>query len=405
MFANYALRITNYALHKGSVLTMIKTVSILGSTGSIGTQSLEVCEKHGIKVTALAAHSSVDMLEQQARKLRPSKVCIYRDDRYAELKERLADTDIKVLSGMDGLCEIAVMEESDIVLNSVVGMVGLLPTLTAMEAGRNVALANKETLVAGGKIVTELAKKKGVTIYPIDSEHSAVFQCLQGNKREQLSKMILTASGGPFFGYTYDQLKNVTKEQALHHPNWDMGNKITIDSATLMNKGLEFIEAKWLFDLRPDQIEIVVHRQSVVHSAVEYNDYSVIAQMGVPDMKIPIQYALLYPERMECPTGRLSLTDYGKLTFDKPDYDTFKCLSAAIEAITRGGAYPCLVNSANEEAVRAFLNDEIKFIQIGEIVSSVLDKFEYFDINSYEDVTKADSMAREYVKNEIETNS
>ncbi|MBP7188017.1 MAG: 1-deoxy-D-xylulose-5-phosphate reductoisomerase [Ruminococcus sp.] len=380
---------------------MIKTVSILGSTGSIGTQSLEVCEKHGIKVTALAAHSSIDMLEQQARKFRPSKVCIYRDDKYAELKERLADTDIKVLSGMDGLCEIAVMEESDIVLNSVVGMVGLLPTLTAMEAGKNVALANKETLVAGGKIVTELAKKKEVTIYPIDSEHSAVFQCLQGNKREQLSKMILTASGGPFFGYTYDQLKNVTKEQALHHPNWDMGNKITIDSATLMNKGLEFIEAKWLFDLRPDQIEIVVHRQSVVHSAVEYNDYSVIAQMGVPDMKIPIQYALLYPDRMECPTGRLSLTDYGKLTFEKPDYDTFKCLSAAIEAITRGGAYPCLVNSANEEAVRAFLNDEIKFIQIGEIVSSVLDKFEYFGINSYEDVTKADSMAREYVRSVI----
>ncbi|MGB4093119.1 MAG: 1-deoxy-D-xylulose-5-phosphate reductoisomerase [Ruminococcus flavefaciens] len=380
---------------------MIKTVSILGSTGSIGTQSLEVCEKHGIKVTALAAHSSVDMLEQQARKFRPSKVCIYRDDKYSELKERLADTDVKVLSGMDGLCEIAVMDESDIVLNSVVGMVGLLPTLTAMEAGKNVALANKETLVAGGKIVTELAKKKGVTIYPIDSEHSAVFQCLQGNKREQLSKMILTASGGPFFGYTYDQLKNVTKEQALHHPNWDMGNKITIDSATLMNKGLEFIEAKWLFDLRPDQIEIVVHRQSVVHSAVEYNDYSVIAQMGVPDMKIPIQYALLYPDRMECPTGRLSLTDYGKLTFEKPDYDTFKCLSAAIEAITRGGAYPCLVNSANEEAVRAFLNDEIKFIQIGEIVSSVLDKFEYFDINSYEDVTKADSMAREYVRSVI----
>ena len=284
---------------------------------------------------------------------------------------------------------------------TVVGMVGLLPTLTAMEAGKNVALANKETLVAGGKIVTELAKKKGVTIYPIDSEHSAVFQCLQGNKREQLSKMILTASGGPFFGYTYDQLRNVTKEQALKHPNWDMGNKITIDSATLMNKGLEFIEAKWLFDLRPDQIEIVVHRQSVVHSAVEYNDYSVIAQMGVPDMKIPIQYALLYPDRMECPTGRLSLTDYGKLTFEKPDYDTFKCLSAAIEAIKRGGAYPCLVNSANEEAVRAFLHDEIKFIQIGEIVSSVLDKFEYFDINSYEDVTKADTMAREYVRSVI----
>ena len=380
---------------------MNKTAAILGSTGSIGTQSLEVCEKHGIKVTALAAHSSVEMLEAQARKYKPSKVCIYREDKYAELKEKLADTDIKVLSGMDGLCEIAVMEESDILLNSVVGMVGLLPTLTAIEAGKNVALANKETLVAGGKLVTELVQKKGVKLYPIDSEHSAVFQCLQGNKREQLSKMILTASGGPFFGYTYDQLRNVTKEQALKHPNWDMGNKITIDSATLMNKGLEFIEAKWLFDLRPDQIEIVVHRQSVVHSAVEYNDYSVIAQMGVPDMKIPIQYALLYPDRMECPTGRLSLTDYGKLTFEKPDYETFKCLSAAIEAIKRGGAYPCLVNSANEEAVRAFLNDEIKFIEIGEIVSSVLDKFEYFGINSYEDVTKADTMAREYVKSAI----
>lgn len=377
---------------------MIKTVSILGSTGSIGTQSLEVCEKHGIKVTALAAHSSIDMLEQQARKYSPSVVCIYRDDKYAELKKRLADTNIKVLCGMEGLCEIAVMDESDIVLNSVVGMVGLLPTLTAMEAGKNVALANKETLVAGGKLVTDLVKKKSIKLYPIDSEHSAIFQCLQGNKREQLSKIILTASGGPFFGKTYDELRAVTKVQALKHPNWDMGNKITIDSATLMNKGLEFIEAKWLFDLEPEQIEIVVHRQSVVHSAVEYNDYSVIAQMGVPDMKIPIQYALLYPDRMECPTGRLSLTDYGKLTFDKPDFETFKCLSAAIEAITRGGAYPCLVNSANEEAVRAFLNDEISFIEIGEIVSSVLDKFEYFDINDYNDVTKADTMARDYVR-------
>lgn len=380
---------------------MNKTVSILGSTGSIGTQSLEVCEKHNIKVTALAAHSSTEMLEQQTRKFKPSVVCIYREDKYSELKERLADTGVKVLCGMEGLCEIAEMDESDIVLNSVVGMVGLLPTLTAMEKGKNVALANKETLVAGGKIVTDLAKKKGIKIYPIDSEHSAIFQCLQGNKREQLSKIILTASGGPFFGKTYDELKTVTKAQALKHPNWDMGNKITIDSATLMNKGLEFIEAKWLFDLEPEQIEIVVHRQSVIHSAVEYNDYSVIAQMGVPDMKIPIQYSLLYPDRMECPTGRLSLTDYGTLTFAKPDYETFKCLSAAIEAIKRGGAYPCLVNSANEEAVRAFLNDEIQFIDIGEIVSSVLERFEYFDISTYEDVTKADSMAREYVRNTV----
>jgi 1-deoxy-D-xylulose-5-phosphate reductoisomerase len=264
-----------------------------------------------------------------------------------------------------------------------------------------VALANKETLVAGGTLVTSLAKEKGVKIYPVDSEHSAIFQCLQGNNPKQVNKIILTASGGPFYGYSYEQLKNVTKADALKHPNWDMGNKITIDSATLMNKGLEFIEAKWLFDLEPEQIDIVVHRQSVIHSAVEYNDYAVIAQLGVPDMKIPIQYSLLYPERVECPTKQLSLTDYGTLTFAEPDYKTFKCLSAAIEAISRGGAYPCLVNSANEEAVKAFLNDEIQFVQIGEIVSSVLDKFPYTEIKCYEDVTAADKAAREYVRDII----
>lgn len=381
---------------------MNKTVSILGSTGSIGTQALEVCEKHGIRISALAAHSSIDLLEQQARRYSPRVVCIYNEERYGELKQRLADTGITVLSGMDGLCEIAAMQESDIVLNSVVGMVGLLPTLTAIDAGKDIALANKETLVAGGKLVTEAARKRGVTIYPVDSEHSAIFQCLQGNKRAQLSKVILTASGGPFFKKSYDELRSVTKEQALHHPNWDMGNKITIDSATLMNKGLEFIEAKWLFDLEPEQIEIVVHRQSVVHSAVEYNDYSIIAQLGVPDMKIPIQYALLYPDRMPCPTGRLSLTEYGSLTFEKPDYETFKCLSTAIKAITAGGAYPCLVNSANEEAVKAFLSDRIQFIEIGEIVSSVLEKLENTGISSYDDVVRADRTAREYVRGIVE---
>ena len=323
------------------------------------------------------------------------------EEKYKELRQRLSDTDIKVVCGMEGLCEIAALPRTDIVLNSVVGMVGLLPTLTAIDAGKDIALANKETLVAGGELVMDSIAKKGIKLYPVDSEHSAIFQCLQGNKRSQLSKIILTASGGPFFGRSYEELKTVTKAQALHHPNWDMGNKITIDSATLMNKGLEFIEAKWLFDLAPDQIEIVVHRQSVVHSAVEYNDYSVIAQLGVPDMKIPIQYALLYPERMSCPTGRLSLTDYGKLTFEKPDYDTFKCLSAAIEAIKRGGAYPCLVNSANEEAVKAFLHDETGFIDIGETVSSVLEHFAPSEINSYEDVMKADKAARAYVRERI----
>ena len=380
---------------------MNKFVSILGSTGSIGTQSLEVCEKHGFVIVALAAHSSVKLLAEQVRKFRPKYACIYNEEKFTELKELLSDVQVELLTGMEGLCRIAALEENDIVLNSVVGMVGLLPTLTAINAGKDVALANKETLVAGGELVMGLAAEKGVKIYPIDSEHSAVFQCLQGNKREQVRGMILTASGGPFFGYTYDQLRNVTKEQALHHPNWEMGSKITIDSATLMNKGLEFIEAKWLFDLRPDQIQIVVHRQSVIHSAVEYNDCSVIAQLGVPDMKIPIQYALLYPERLECPTKRLSLTDYGTLTFAEPDIETFKCLGAAIEAIGRGGAYPCVINSANEEAVGAFLHDKIPFIQIGEIVSSVLDKFEPSKIESYEDVMKADSAAREYVRSII----
>jgi len=380
---------------------MKKTVSVLGSTGSIGTQSLEVCEKHGIGVTALAAHSSVKLLAEQARKFRPEYVGIYNEEKYTELKAELSDMNVKIVCGMEGLCEIAALPQTDTVLNSVVGMVGLLPTLTAIDAGKDLALANKETLVAGGELVMSEIAKKGVKLYPVDSEHSAIFQCLQGNKRSQLSKVILTASGGPFFGKSYDELRSVTKEQALHHPNWDMGNKITIDSATLMNKGLEFIEAKWLFDLEPDQIEIVVHRQSVVHSAVEYSDYSVIAQLGVPDMKIPIQYALLYPDRMDCPTGRLSLTDYGKLTFEKPDIETFKCLGAAIEAIKRGGAYPCLVNSANEEAVRAFLNDEITFIEIGEIVSSVLDKFGISEINCYDDVMKADTAAREYVRSAI----
>lgn len=384
---------------------MSKKISILGSTGSIGTQALDVCEKHGFEVIALSAHSSVELLEQQTRKFKPKYVCIFNENKYGELKERLSDLSVEVLTGMEGLCFVSALEEADIILNSVVGMVGLLPTLKAIEAGKDIALANKETLVAGGKLVMSSAKEKGVNIYPVDSEHSAIFQCLQGNKRSQLSKIILTASGGPFYGRTYDELKSVTKADALKHPNWDMGNKITIDSATLMNKGLEFIEAKWLFDLEPEQIEIVVHRQSVIHSAVEYNDYSVIAQLGVPDMKIPIQYALLYPDRTECPTKRLSLTDYGTLTFGKPDYETFKCLSSAIEAIKRGGAYPCLVNSANEEAVRAFLSDEITFIEIGEIVSSVLDEFEYTELTSYEDITEADRKAREYVKWRISAKS
>lgn len=382
-------------------MEMKKTISILGSTGSIGTQALDVCRKHGFRVKALAAGSNWEMLAQQCIETGAETVCIY-NEKYAEsLENALSGRNIKVLTGMEGLCEIAGDKDIDILLNSVVGMIGLMPTLTAIESGNDVALANKETLVAGGNLVMKRAAEKGVEIYPIDSEHSAIFQCLQGNKREQLKKIILTASGGPFFGKKLADLADVTIEQALNHPNWSMGNKITIDSSTLMNKGLEFIEAKWLFDLDPEQIEIVVHRQSVVHSAVEYADNSVIAQMGVPDMKIPIQYAILYPERFECDCKPLSLTDYGTLTFEKPDYETFKCLSACIEAIKRGGAYPCIVNGANEEAVKHFLDGKIGFTAIGDLVSGALEEFPYSDINSYDNVIEWDRKAREYVRNKI----
>lgn len=377
----------------------MKQVSIIGSTGSIGLQALDVCDKHDLSVRALAANSSWRKLADQARQYSPEFVCIFDEIHYNDLKTELADTGVKVLSGMDGLCQIASDPGSDILLNSVVGMVGLLPTLTAIRSRKDVALANKETLVAGGKIVIDEAKKNNVMIYPVDSEHSAIFQCLQGNDMNRINKIILTASGGPFFGKKKDELRNVTVEQALNHPNWSMGNKITIDSATLMNKGLEFIEAKWLFDLEPEQIEIVVHRQSVLHSAVEYKDYSVIGQMGFPDMRIPIQYSLLYPERIDCPTKQLSLTDYGTLTFEKPDLETFDCLRYCIDAVIRGGAYPCIANAVNEVAVRKFLNNEISFLRIGEIVGQALDTFDYRELNSYEDVIESDTAAREFAEN------
>ena len=379
----------------------MKRITILGSTGSIGTQAIEICDKHGIEIAALAANSNVKLLAEQAREHNVKTVCIYCEQKRGEL-EALVDSDVKVLTGMEGLKQIASMDGVDIMLNSVVGMVGLVPTLTAIEHGTDIALANKETLVAGGKLVINSAKQKGVNIYPVDSEHSAIFQCLQGNKKEQLKGIILTASGGPFYKKTKKELENVGVEQALAHPNWSMGRKITIDSATLMNKGLEFIEAIWLFDLKPEQIEIVVQRQSVVHSAVEFMDNSVIAQMGVPDMKIPIQYALLYPDRFDCPTKHLSLTDYGTLSFDKPDYDTFDCLTACIKAITIGGTKPAIVNGANEEAVAAFLNGKIKFLKIGELVTMALENIKETEITCVQDVLDADRKARDYVREQIE---
>ncbi len=379
----------------------MKVISLIGSTGSIGKQTLDVCRKHNIKVKALAAYKNVELLEQQAREFLPEYVCIYDETLYKLLCEKLSDISVNVFTGMEGLCKIAAIDDVDLFVNAVVGMVGLLPTLTAIESGTDIALANKETLVAGGNIVMSKAEKMGVKIYPIDSEHSAIFQCLQGNNPNQINKIILTASGGPFWGKKKSDLGNVTVEQALNHPNWSMGNKITIDSATLMNKGLEFIEAKWLFGVEPEDIEIVVNRESVLHSAVEFNDFSVIAQMGTPDMKIPIQYALLYPERYECDAKPLSFTEYGTLTFGKPDYDTFDCLAGCIEAIKRGGAYPCIVNAVNEEAVSLFLENKIPFLEIGALVKSSLADFEAMPAECYEDIKKAEILAREYVYNKI----
>ncbi|MDY4191050.1 MAG: 1-deoxy-D-xylulose-5-phosphate reductoisomerase, partial [Oscillospiraceae bacterium] len=348
---------------------MVKQLSLLGSTGSIGTQSLNVCRHLDIRVVALTAHKNAALMEQQIREFHP-KVAVMTDrDAYGTLKVSVADTDTKVLFGMEGLCEAAALPQADTVLNSVVGMVGLRPTLAAIEAGKDLALANKETLVTGGSLVMRRAEEKGVKILPVDSEHSAIFQCLQGNdKREQLHKIILTASGGPFFGKTRQELEQVTVEQALCHPNWSMGAKITVDSATLMNKGLEVIEAVWLFGKPAEDIEIVVHRESVIHSAVEYADGSVIAQMGVPDMQIPIQYALTWPDRLPSTVKPLSLTDYGKLTFYKPDLETFTCLRTCLAAIRQGGLRPCAANGANEKAVELFLQGKLRFLQIGEIV-------------------------------------
>ncbi len=348
-------------------------ITLLGSTGSIGRQTLEVCEALQIPVKGLTAHSNEELLEKQARKFKPSRVCIFSDRHYRSMKTRLADTSIDVVSGMDGLCETAALPEADLCLNAVVGMVGLQPTLAAISAGKTVALANKETLVTGGEIVMQEAAKKGVSILPVDSEHSAIFQCLQGYSGCRVNKILLTASGGPFFGKNRSELENVTVEQALQHPNWSMGAKITVDSATLMNKGLECIEAAWLFGVKPSQIQVVVHRESVIHSMVEFEDYAILGQMGVPDMKIPIQYALTYPERQPCATKRLDLFQYKTLTFAEPDMETFPCLKSALLSIKKGGLYPTLLNSANEELVQLFLDGRISFLKIGDTIAKLLE--------------------------------
>ena len=377
---------------------MKRSVSILGSTGSIGTQALDVVRGLNIHVCALAANSNVSLLENQIRELKPQLVAVFDYQAAKALALAVADTPVRVVQGMDGLCEAASLAEADVVLNSVVGMVGLQPTLAAIGAKKDVALANKETLVAGGALVMQAARENRVKILPVDSEHSAVFQCLQGcPEKKALKRIILTASGGPFFGMNRAQLQEVTPEQALKHPNWNMGAKVTIDSATMMNKGLEIMEARWLFDVPPSQIDVVVHRESVVHSMIEYQDNSVIAQLGVPDMRIPIQYALTWPQRLPSPVKQLSLTEYGTLSFYNPDYETFDCLKVCREALDRGGLAPAVANGANEAAVELFLEKSISFLEIGSLVRSAMEHQPDGTITSADDIFNADRAAREYV--------
>lgn len=378
----------------------MKSLVILGSTGSIGTQALEVCRRDRYKVNALAAGGNIDLLEKQAREFSVKAVAVFDESKVNDLKIKLADTDIKVFGGADGVCEVAGME-ADIALNSIVGIAGLRPTLAAIESGKDIALANKETLVTGGDIVNAKAREKGVKILPVDSEHSAIFQSLQGSPQKSLRKILLTASGGPFYGKTREELENVTVKEALNHPNWSMGAKITIDSATLMNKGLEVIEAVHLFGLPASDIEVLVHRQSIVHSGVEFSDGAVIAQLGTPDMRLPIQYALTYPERSDYAFEHLSLSEIGTLTFEKPDTDTFRCLPLCIKAITEGGLKPTAVNGANEQAVKLFLEGKIKFLQIAELVEKALLSAQNKKEFTLEDILETDKLARECVLNNL----
>ena len=383
-------------------------LALLGSTGSIGIQTLHVVRELArggdfpVSVAVLAARSSVKLLEEQAREFRPQAVAVFDPAAARDFRARTRDLDLTVLEGMEGLCQAAAWEGVDVTLNSVVGMVGLQPTLAAIAAKKTVALANKETLVAGGRIVMEAARQNKVSILPVDSEHSAIFQCLQGcPEKGALKKLILTASGGPFFGKTKEELRHITPAQALRHPNWDMGAKITIDSATLMNKGLEVIEASWLFGMGPQDIDVVIHRESIVHSLIQYQDNSVIAQLGLPDMCIPIQYALTYPARYPSPVGELDLAAVGNLTFAKPDLDTFPCLQVCIDALKRGGLAPAAANGANEQAVSLFLQEKIGFLDIPLLVEAAVARQPAAAGDTLESVLEADQAARRFVLESI----
>lgn len=379
----------------------MKYIAILGSTGSIGTQTLEVVRaQQDIKVTALSAGDNIDLLEQQIREFKPVLAAVKTEEKAKELALRISDLDIPVLSGMDGLMAVACEEKAEVLVTAIVGMLGIRPTIAAIEAGKDIALANKETLVTAGHIIMSLAKKCGVRILPVDSEHSAIFQSLNGEKEHgnKIDKILLTASGGPFRGMTREQLSQVRLEDALKHPNWVMGRKITIDSATLVNKGLEVMEAKWLFDVELDQIQVVVHPQSVIHSMVQYEDGAIIAQLGTPDMKLPIQYALYYPERRFLRGMRLDFYKLGQMTFEAPDMDTFEGLKFALEAMRRGGNIPTVFNAANEKAVAMFLERRIAFLDIPDIIASAMEEITYIEHPSVEEILATEAAVYEWIE-------
>ena len=379
----------------------MKYIAILGSTGSIGTQTLEVVRaQQDIKVTALSAGDNIDLLEQQIREFKPVLAAVKTEEKAKELALRISDLDIPVLSGMDGLMAVACEEKAEVLVTAIVGMLGIRPTIAAIEAGKDIALANKETLVTAGHIIMPLAKKCGVRILPVDSEHSAIFQSLNGEKEHgnKIDKILLTASGGPFRGMTREQLSQVRLEDALKHPNWVMGRKITIDSATLVNKGLEVMEAKWLFDVELDQIQVVVHPQSMIHSMVQYEDGAIIAQLGTPDMKLPIQYALYYPERRFLRGMRLDFYKLGQMTFEAPDMDTFEGLKFALEAMRRGGNIPTVFNAANEKAVAMFLERRIAFLDIPDIIASAMEEITYIEHPSVEEILATETAVYEWIE-------
>ncbi len=376
----------------------MKYISIIGSTGSIGTQSLDIVRTNeDLKVVALAAGSNITLLEKQAREFKPDIIGIWDEDKAKELRIALSEFDIRIVSGMDGLIEVATYEKAEIVITAIVGMIGIKPTVEAIKAGKDIALANKETLVTAGHIIMPLAKEKGVNILPVDSEHSAIFQCIHGEENNKISRLLITASGGPFRGKTRKELENVTVSDALKHPNWSMGHKITIDSATMVNKGLEVIEARWLFDVEPSHIEVVVQPQSIIHSMVEFNDGAVKAQLGTPDMKLPIQYALFYPERRNLAGERLDFTKMNGIIIEKPDKEVFKGLDFAYTSLEKGGSMPTVFNAANEKAVALFLNEKIKFLEIYDIIEKCMSVHKIIQNPTLEDILNTQNEVNEYI--------